>query len=435
MEGKTPTDVRWTRRDFVRNGMLAAGGACCCSTPAPAAVGGTPRLTSEAEILAQVNPARPLRGGLVPRDLSRRLGTAHVAGRYHFTEKPFLIEGAERVHSLGLGGIKLWFGNVERGYSFNSEWNLPAAYTFKDLAQHPYFVAAFDLPFAVIALEVYAAQPPQTAGRGAIDLLDPKYDCSVDETQIYELARHLLQTYRDRDVTFLLQNWEGDWLFRGSAKDGWMRGEYPKLEQRVAGFCRWFAARQRGVERARAEVTGSRCRVFHAVEVNRVFDLLKGIPTVTTHVLPHLRPDLISWSCYDGLNTGAKRAEKSAVGIWQGLDLIQHYARTTQQDFAGRPAVYIGEFGFPENVTTPASAVEMLDGALGAMFARQIPYLLYWEIFCNERKDGARPRPVASEKAEELRGFWLVRPDGSLGGVGEYFTRLLAHAGQRFPAK
>jgi hypothetical protein len=413
---------------------MAAGAAVWCGRPAAqAATGGKAVVTPEAEILAQVNAARPLRGGLVPRDIARRLGTAHVGGRYHFTGKPFLIEGAERVCSLGLGGIKLWFGNVERGYSFNSDWKLPPVYTFKELAQHPYFVAAFDLPFAVIALEVNAARPPQTAGGAASDLLDPKYDCSVDETQIYELARHLRQTYRDRDVTFLLQNWEGDWMFRGSAKDGWMRGEYPKLEQRVAGFSRWFAARQRGVERARAETAGSRCQVYHAVEVNRVFDLLKGIPTVTTHVLPHIRPDLISWSCYDGLNTGAKRAERSAVGIWQGLDLIQHHARTTQQDFAGRPAVYIGEFGFPENVTTPASAVEMLDGALGAMLARQIPYLLYWEIFCNERKDGTRPRPVAAEKAEELRGFWLVRPDGSLGGVGEYFTRLLARAGHRFP--
>jgi hypothetical protein len=425
---------RWTRRDFVRHGAMAAGAAVWCSgAAAPAATNGKAMVTPEAEILAQVNAARPFRGGLVPRDIARRLGTAHVGGRYHFTGKPYLIEGAERVCSLGLGGIKLWFSNVERGYSFNSEWKLSRDCTFKELAQHPYFVAAFDLPFAVIALELYAARPPQTAGGAGSDLLDPRYDCSVDETQIYELTRHLLQTYRDRDVTFLLQNWEGDWMFRGSAKDGWMRGEYPKLEQRVEGFCRWFAARQRGVERARAEVTGSRCQVFHAVEVNRVFDLLKGIPTVTTHVLPHIRPDLISWSCYDGLNTGAKRAEKSAVGIWQGLDLIQHYARTTQQDFAGRPAVYIGEFGFPENVTTPASAVEMMDGALGAMFARQIPYLLYWEIFCNERKDGTRPRPLASEKAEELRGFWLVRPDGSLGGVGEYFTQLLAHAGHRFP--
>lgn len=413
---------------------MAAGAAVWCGHPAAqAATGGKAVETPEAEILAQVNAARPLKGGVVPRDIARRLGTAHVGGRYHFTEKPFLIEGAERVCSLGLGGIKLWFGKVERGYNFNSDWKLSPDCTFKELAQHPYFVAAFDLPFAVIALVVDAARPLSAAGGAGRDLLDPKNDCGVDETQIYELTRHLLQTFRDRDVTFLLQNWEGDWMFRGSAKDGWMRGEYPKLEQRVAGFSRWFAARQRGVERARAEVTASRCRVFHAVEVNRVFDLLKGIPTVTTHVLPHLRPDLISWSCYDGLNTGAKQAEKSAVGIWRGLDLIQHYAKTTQQDFAGRPAAYIGEFGFPENVTTPASAVEMMDGALGAMFFRQIPYLLHWELFCNERKDGSRPIPVAAEEADELRGFWLVRPDGSLSGVGKYFTRLLAHAGHRFP--
>ncbi len=436
MDNAPPTTSPWTRRDFVRHSAIAAGAAVWCGrTAGHAATGGAPVATPEAEILARVNPARPLRGGIIPSDIARRLGTAHVGGRYHFTDKPFLLEGAERVHQLGLGGIKLWFSNVERGYSFNSDWNLPPVYTFKELAQHPYFVAAFDLPFSVIALEIYAARSLPAAGGAGSNLLDPKYDCSADETQIYELTRHLLQTYRDRDVTFLLQNWEGDWLFRGSAKDGWMRGEYPKLDQRVAGFSRWFTARQRGVERARAEVTATRCHVFHAVEVNRVFDLLKGIPTVTTHVLPLIRPDLISWSCYDGLNTGARRAEKSAVGIWQGLDLIQHHARTTRQDFAGRPAVYIGEFGFPENVTTPASAVEMLDGALGAMFARQIPYLLYWEIFCNERKDGTRPKPVASENADELRGFWLVRPDGSLGGVGEYFTRLLAHAGRCFPKK
>ncbi len=431
METGTGRKPLGTRREFARSvaGFAAAGMLGRASVNAAAV--SMPSPMPEQDILARVNPVRPLRGGTIPADLARRLGTAHVGGRYHFTSKPFLIEGAERVHQLGLGGIKLWFSNVERGYSFNSEWSLPETYTFTELARHPYFAAAFALPFSVIALEIFAAR--RTGG--PVDLIDPDFDAIADETQIYDLTRHLLGTYRERDVTFLLQNWEGDWMFRGSAREGWMRGEYPKLEQRVAGFSRWFGARQRGVERARAEVADTRCRVFHAVEVNRVFDLLKGIPTVTTHVLPHIRPDLISWSCYDGLNTGAKRAEKSAVGIWQGLDLIQHYARTTQQDFARRPAVYIGEFGFPENVTTPASAVDMMDGALGAMLARQIPYLLYWEIFCNERKDGTRLKPVGSEKAEELRGFWLVRPDGSLGGIGEYFTRLLVHAGRGFPKK
>jgi len=429
METETGKKLGWTRREFVRSAAGIASAAMLGRASVNGAAAPLPGPMPEQDILAQVNPVRPLRAGNIPADFARRLGAAHVGGRYHFTAKPFLIEGAERVHQLGLGGIKLWFSNVERSYWFNSEWNLPDAYTFTELARHPYFVAAFALPFSVIALELSSAR--RTGG--AADLINPNYDPTADETQIYELTRHLLRTYRERDVTFLLQNWEGDWMFRGSAQGGWMRGEYPKLEQRVTGFSRWFGARQRGVERARAEVSDTRCRVLHAVEVNRVFDLLKGIPTVTTHVLPHIRPDLISWSCYDGLNTGARNGEKAAIGIWRGLDMIQHHARTTQQDSTGKPAVYIGELGFPENVTTPAAAVEMMDGALGALMARQIPYILYWELYCNERKDGIKRKPVASENAEELRGFWLVRPDGSTGAVGEYLARLLRHAGGRLP--
>jgi hypothetical protein len=32
-----------------------------------------------------------------------------------------------------------------------------------------------------------------------------------------------------------------------------------------------------------------------------------------------------------------------------------------------------------------------------------------------------------------MRGFWLVRPDGSLSHAGQYLTSLLQHAGGRLP--
>lgn len=389
-----------------------------------------PILTSSEVILARATPARPLKGGVVPADIARRLGSAHVSGRYHFTDKPFLLEGAERLNAMGFGGIKLWFTSIERAYRFNSQWNLPSTYTFKELAEHPYFKAAFDLPFSVIALEIYPASLRDTTGAGQ-NMIDFNSDFAADEQQMYELAAYLLRKYRERDLTFLLQNWEGDWMFRGSARNEWQRGEYPELERRSLAFQRWFAARQHGVERARAEVTDSRCKVFHAVEVNRVYDSLKNIPTLTTHVLPHIRPDFVAWSCYDGLKPEAKSADKTAVAIWQGLDLIQHYAHTTQQDFEGKPAVYVGEIGFPEELVASPAAVEMMDGALGTLFARRVPYILHWELFCNERKDGRRDLVPVSDKAEDLRGFWLVRPDGSLSYTGEYFQQLLAKAGQR----
>ena len=222
-------------------------------------------------------------------------------------------------------------------------------------------------------------------------------------------------------------------MLRGGSRAKWTKDEHPDLERRVAAFTRWFSARQRGVERARAAVPGTRCRVFHAVEVNKVFEGEVGVPTLTTHVLPWIKPDFISWSAYDGLHTGARDGDTTAIGVWRGLDLIQRYARTTQADHDGRPAVYVGEIGFPENVTTPAAAVEMMDGALGTLFARRIPYVLHWEVFCNERKDGRKHLTPGPDPADALRGFWLVRPDGSLSATGEYFRRLLAHAGARLP--
>jgi hypothetical protein len=410
----------------LRHSLLCALlGSCAFFTTALAAV---PRLTPPSEILERVNAARPLRGGPVPSDIARRLGVAHVSGRYHFTSEPFLIEGAKRARQLGLGGLKLWFASIDRAYRFNSNWNLPENYTYTDLAQHPYFRAAFAQPFAVFALEVYPAGLRTTPGRG-VEFLDFDADYAEDERRIYELTRHLLTSYHDRDVTFLLQNWEGDWMFQGKLRGNWRTDAIPDLDRRTGAFIRWFNARQAGVERARAEVTGTRCRVYHAVEVNRVLDALDGVPNLTTHVLPHIRPDLISWSCYDGLRRDDPSADSTAIGLWQGLEIIQHHAQTTQVDSQGRPAVYIGEIGLPEQLIEPEAVIAKLDAAMGVFLARDIPYIQYWELYCNERQDGDRTPPDAPAKAEELRGYWLVRPDGSPGHMASYLQELMRLGG------
>ncbi len=416
-----------------RRAFLRAAGAS-----ALVGIGGLTRAAERSDVdpssLERATAARPLRGGRIPSGIARRLATAHVGGRYHFTREPFLLEGARRVHDFGLGGIKLWFDRMERGYSFNSEWSLAPHLSFIERAQHPYYRAAFALPFNVIALELPAAAG---AARKSVagHSVSPESDFTIDEQQVYELARHLLVTYRERELTFLLQNWEGDWMFRGGTRGEWTRAKHPDLETRVTTFRQWFDARQRGVERARSEIPNTRCRVFHAVEVNRVFDELGGIPTVTTHVLPQVRPDFISWSCYDGLKASQRNGEATARGVWAGLDLIQRRAQTTQRDPEDRPALYIGEIGFPEQVTPPEATLDMMDGAMGTLLARQVPYIFHWQLFCNERKDGKRDLPAASEQASELRGFWLVRPDGGLGVIGRYFQSLLANAGKTLPRR
>jgi hypothetical protein len=380
------------------------------------AVSGAPRLTPPDEIESKVRKARPLLGGAIPADLKDRLGATHYDGKYYRTRRPYLLEGCEALLGLGMHVAKLMFGNQLPGYGYNSDWKLSAESRLIDVARHPYFVQAFALPFTTFALEI---QPVASKGKASPDA---QRTCAEDEAQFYELAGYLLKTYRDRAVTFILQHWEGDWMLRGNDKQAWMEGKVRDTDTRCDWFVRWLTARQRGVARARAEVLGSQCRVYHAAEVNRVWDSTRGIPTLTTHVLPHVAVDLVSWSSYDGMD--------NPVRAWQGLELIRHYARPSP--VFGKPMVYIGEVGKPEQGHSEEQIVSWWDKAMGVFFAQQVPWILHWELYCNEVANNRGPKRDVY-RAEDLWGFWLIRPDGSLSYSAKYLKALLAHAGGTLP--
>jgi hypothetical protein len=224
-------------------------------------------------------------------------------------------------------------------------------------------------------------------------------------------------------------------MLRGGGGVQWKANQSPEdLELRRETFIRWFQARQNGVIRARAEAGPSLCRVWHAIEVNRVFDSLLGIPTVCDQVLPHVEVDLISWSAYDGMRVDDHgTGDEAAIGVWQGMELIRRYARTTERDSLGRPAVMLGEFGVAENVlaTSGKSADAILEGTLAAALAQDATLLHYWQLYCNEPLDRSL-RDIRLKRnlaEEELRGLWLIKPDGELSAAGRFFARLLNQTG------
>lgn len=397
--------------------MRRAAAGSAASVWCRRAAGATPApvLTDPGEIRRRVEAARPLAGGRIPADIAGRLGATHYDGRYHLTDKPFLVEGAEALHRLGFGVAKFWLNDGRLpGYGYHSDWRLPERPRLVELIRHPYFRAALELPFRTVALVVSPVA-------GSAQFLDPEHDFAEDEAQVRELAADLLERHRARDITIIVQHWEGDWMLRSRVGDGWP-GPPERLERCCDGFVRWLGARQRGVERARREAGATRCRVLHAAEVNRVMDGMRGIPDVTTRVLPRVGLDLVSWSCYDGL--------ADPVKLWQGIEWIRGHLRPAAGCVRG--GVYLGEIGMPERERGEAEIVETWDRALGVCLALEVPWIIHWELYCNEPQDGTKDdRRV--RKAEELRGFWLVRPDGSLSRSGRYLTDLLAHAGGWLP--
>lgn len=338
------------------------------------------------------------------RPLSGAVGVSHVAGTYSFTDEDFLNEGANALLGMGCRVIKVWFmrGSQQR-YPHHSAW--PEVRTLVELAQAPYFRDLFAKPFSTFILETYApGRDDHYYKRG----MSPE-QVRREEQDLYELTRHLLTTYRGSGKTFVLQNWEGDWSLRGLPPD-----DREPTPQAVRGMIDWLNARQAGVERARAESPDAGCTVLHAAEVNHVVRAMArdGTTTVTNDVLPHTRCDLYSYSAYDV--PGYEPAQFRAA-----LAYLAEQAPDSGL-FGGRN-VYLGEYGAPENVVGgPERQRELVRSATRTALDFGCPYVIYWQLYCNEPTKAPATRPTSADQ----RGFWLIRPDGSRPPVTRYFEDL-----------
>jgi hypothetical protein len=287
--------------------------------------------------------------------------------------------------------------------------------TLAEIAGHRYYREVFAMPFSTFVLNI-------NDGFGGASVEDQTATLARVEKEFYELTKYLIDEYGKRDVTFILEMWEGDWFMRGGTGPGakWKENGVPDdAAVRVRNMISWVKARQAGVDRARSEAGKSKCKVYHAVEVNKVFDGMDGIPSVTTSVLPEVSVDMVSWSAYDGRST-------DGVNMYRGIDFIRKNLKPTAY-MKGEKVVFIGEIGLPENINnqTRESIREFWDLMMGVYLAQNIPYIIIWELYCNEPKEGPRSQD-RNKPGEELRGFWLIRPDGSRSWAQEYFDELFS---------
>lgn len=325
-------------------------------------------------------------------DAREVLGVAHVAGRYNFTDEDYLNEGANVLLELGTRVIKVFFvpHQVNVHYPFNSDWGDPLPASVVELAQKPYFQELFSKPFSTYILVISAA------GGGApyFEGLTPE-EAETEREQMYLLTKHLLTTYANTGKTFILQNWEGDHLLRQNIPEH--AAPDPK---RVEAMLHWFNARQDGVRQARQELGNNLgVEVLHAIEVNHLRRAMAGEVTLTNNVVPFTRADLYSYSTWD-----IKFEPRTLV---KALDYLESKAPDSQR--FGKRNIYLGEFGLAKNHGVPEGARpkrirDLMEAALGW----GVRYAVYWELYCNEtlRNYSGRPRH------RDLRGFWLIRPDG-----------------------
>ncbi len=351
--------------------------------------------------------------GQTAREVRDVVGVVHVAGRYHLTDKDFLNEGADQILALGSRVIKVWFygkrhEHPDGVYPYNSHW--PKAGSLVEGAQTPYYRDLFSKPFTTYILVVTSLGRDDGYWRNGI-----RDEQKADEQrQFYELTRHLLTTYEGTGKTFVLQHWEGDWMVRGN-----FDANAKPSELALKSMIEWLNARQAGVNQAREEAGQQGVRVYHATEVNRVVQSMRqDFPNMVTRVLPHTHLDLVSYSAWDS----ATEHYSDPNVLRQALDFIA--AHTPDSADFGDRNVYIGEFGMPESGYTLEQIRTAIPNAVRTGLDWGCPYVVYWQLYCNEQKDPNAKPPVQSNDA--VRGFWLIRPDGTKSWLWDYFHDLFA---------
>lgn len=352
------------------------------------------------------------------RALPDILGVTHVAGRYYLTDKDFLNEGADQILALGSRVIKIWFYGKRHErpasvYPYNSNW--PEVKSLAEGAQTPYYRELFNKPFTTYILVVTALGRDDGYWRSGITE-QQKQD---EKQQFYELAKHLLTAYKATGKTFVLQHWEGDWMIRGSVD-----AKAEPTPVAIKSMVEWLNARQAGVNQARAEVGQHGVAVYHATEVNRVVESMKkGSANMVNGVLPATKLDLVSYSAWDSV---VEYYENPQV-LRDALDFIA--ANMPDSPDFGDRNVYMGEFGMPENQYSAEQIEKAITNAVQTGLDWGCPYIVYWQLYCNELRDPKTKPPVKSNDA--VRGFWLIRPDGSKAWTWDYFHRLLSSTDQK----
>jgi len=343
---------------------------------------------------------------------SDRVGACHAKGRYHLTGGDFLNEGADAILELGSRVIKFWLtqgaDTPARMYPWNSEW--PDARTMEQTAALPHFRTLFAKPFTSFVMNIASTGRQPWYWKDGISA-----EQENDETsQFYEFTKYLLHTFKGSGKTFVLQHHEGDWHVRGHTR----KNEDPKAPA-LENMARWLNARQAGVNRARDEVKADGVRVYHAAEVNLVLESIgTGRPNMVNEVLPHTKLDLVSFSCWSATVGYPDDPGK----LREALDFIAENVPDSP-DF-GAKNVYVGEYGLPENEFDEATVRKVVEHTTRTALDWGCPYVLYWQIYCNEPGKGSTAEPPISKNGD-ARGFWLIRPDGSRTWAWDYLSTLL----------
>lgn len=216
--------------------------------------------------------------------------------------------------------------------------------------------------------------------------------------EMYDLAAYLLKNFNNTGKTFLLGNWEGDWLLLGNQK----RNMSPPQEH-VDNMTKWFQIRQRAIADAKKKIKHENVNLFYYIEVNLVLKGLEGKTCITRDILPKVDVDLVSYSSYESSKKKDYKTNKEF--LTKTLNYIEGQLKP-KEGLPFKRRVFIGEYGghaFDDRPETNFRQFDNVKDIMQITLEEDLPFALYWQLYNNEyREDGAsKNMSLINEKGQK----------------------------------
>ncbi|WP_438988712.1 hypothetical protein [Polaribacter sp.] len=324
------------------------------------------------------------------------LGTNAIAGKYQFTDESKLVEQAKHIRAMGSNILKISLGKKSQmSYGLKKTKAKTTLALFKS---EPDYKKVFDMDFKYIFTWVHTLTNVKWKKR--INIVEEKklYD------EMYEFATYILKKYNTSGKTFLIGNWEGDWLLHPNFN----RKMTPPKEH-VANMTKWFNIRQKAIDDAKRNTKHKNVFIYHYIELNLVLKAMDGKTSIAKDVLPNVNVDFVSYSSYEAIKK-RNYSQKKAT-----LDSIFNYLEKQLQYKENLPfkrRVFIGEYGYHANKNKPESFKKQFNETKEMMLVSlelQLPFSLHWQMYNNEySKTGVSKEMSLINEAGEKRPLYYL---------------------------
>lgn len=295
------------------------------------------------------------------------IGICNWSSLYQFTHSDLLSEGFKTISDKfkHFTTLKIYLGKrSSKTYRFKDVDTTKMKLV--DIAKLPEYTAIFSAyrsPFSTIIIVCHSTHR-EKSNYWNTECTDE--DMKNEEDEFADLANYL-RTFTDK--TFILQNWESD-----NYKN--------KTELATKNMIRWIKHRQEGIDRFRKNPSnnGTYDNVFHAIEVNHIF----SENTVIHDVIPHVRIDLVSYSCYD-TQQNSLQFEKAIQFILSSIHRERNYCKGVPKCLNRFPVpLYIGEFGVSHKHRRSFEVTNILYQVIKISRHYKLPYVNFWNLYNNE---------------------------------------------------